>query len=231
MVYEQALALSLCLLVSLIVAFILVPLLCRMLLASSLGHGGSETRFFRWLQQKYHQYIEVVTLRKACFMALATLFILSGTWVSCRLPVEGLPAIKRNETLLKINWREPLTSEENLRRMLLLDAVVAPMAETRMADVGALQYMLSVEGQTANEAQMYYACASSKVRIALDKRIEAWINQTFPLASFQLEGPPNALNQIFPSSGPLFEVRIRGGESNGSPGLSTKFMLLWQIFR
>jgi multidrug efflux pump subunit AcrB len=215
LVYEQALALSLCLAVSLLVAFILVPLLCRILLASSLGQGASETRFFLWLQQKYHHYIKAITLRKTSFMVLAALFILSGVWVAYRIPVEGLPAIERKETLLEIDWREPLTVEENLRRVLVLDSVLAPVSDNRTAEVGALQYVLSVEGQMAREAQMYYTCASSKGRTALDKRAEAWIKGNFPLASFRFEAPPNALNQIFPSDGPFFEVRIRARERDG----------------
>ena len=218
LVYEQALALSLCLLVSLLVAFILVPLLCRLLLTSSLGQEASETRFFRWLQKKYHHYVEEVFLRKTSFLLLAALFVLSAAWISGRLPVQGLPDIERKETLLEIDWQEPLAVEENLRRMLALDTVLAPMSKIRTAEVGALQYVLSVEGQTAREAKMYYACATVNGRIALDKRAEVWIRRNFPHASFRSGAAPNALNQIFLSDGPFFEVRIRA-EASGRRGL------------
>lgn len=214
LVYEQALALSLCLAVSLLVAFILVPMLCRLLLKSSLGPETSETRFFRWLQRKYHHHVEGIFLRKTSFLLLAALFVLSAAWISVRLPVQGLPDIERKETLLAIDWREPLTVEENLRRMLALDTVLAPMSENRTAEVGPLQYVLSVEGQTPKEARMYYECATTKSRIALDERAEAWIRRNFPLASFRSEAAPNALNQIFSVNGPFFEVRIRAGASD-----------------
>ncbi len=215
LVFEQALALSLCLVVSLFVAFILVPLLCRTLLAPSLERGGSETLFFQWLLRKYHYGMESVALRRQKFLILAVLFAFSAIWVVPRIPVDGLPDMEKKETFVEVDWQEPITVEENLWRMQALDSVLAPFSNNRAVEVGPQQYALTAEGQTAQEAQIYYECGSDRERIALDTQVSAWIRRYFPLASARFGAVPNALNQVFTSNGPFFEVRIRARDRSG----------------
>ena len=216
LIFDQALALSLCLGVSLLVAFILLPLLCRMLLAPGLCRGQSETRFFLWLLSKYHLFYKRVASVKRSLLLLAGLFVLSAGWTFFRIPVEGMPEMDKTETLLELDWGEPITAAENLRRIQSLDTLLARMSDSREAEVGPLQYLLSAEGQTAQEAQVYYRCRSSVERLELDRQASFWVERHFPLARVKFEAAPNALNQIFSGDGPFFEARIRTrGDSGG----------------
>lgn len=209
LVFDQAIALSLALAVSLLVAFILVPLLYKAVLGAGFSSVRGETVLFRWLIRRYHLFISAVFARKGCFITLAILFVLSAAWAMRDIPVEGLPEMDRKDTLLGIDWREPISGAENLRRFRALDTLLERASAYREAELGPVQFAFTAEAQTARQAQIYYSCSSSAGRQALDVRVRSWLMQHYPRAGFHFEAGPNALNQVFASRQPLFEVRLR----------------------
>lgn len=219
LVFDQALALSLCLLVSLLVAFILVPLLCRTVLGTVLYNAPEHTLVFKWLLRGYHHIITVVFARKRVFITLAILFVISAAWVFRDIPVESLPVIDQKDTLLDIDWREPISVSEGLRRFRDLDTLIARFSEYREAEVGPVQFVFAAQAQTARQVQIYYSCRRSMDRRELDAAVRCWLMRYYPRAGFNFEEGPNALNQVFSSRQPFFEVRLRameagtGGES------------------
>ncbi|MEY4135594.1 MAG: hypothetical protein RL386_1944 [Bacteroidota bacterium] len=209
LVFDQAIALSLSLTVSLLVAFILVPLLCKMVLGAGFSSVPGDTVLFRWLLRWYHRFISAVFARKGYFIAPAILFVLSAAWALRHIPVAGLPKIDQKDTLLGIDWREPISAAENLRRFRALDTLIAGFSAYREAEVGPMQFAFASESQTARQVQIYYSCSRSAGRRVLDARVRSWLMQYYPRAGFHFEAGPNALNRVFASRQPFFEVRLR----------------------
>jgi multidrug efflux pump subunit AcrB len=220
LVFDQAVALSLSLGVSLLVAFILVPLLCRGVLGAGFSNTPKDTTCFKWLLGVYHLFISAVLARKGVFVVLAIVFVLSAAWAFRGIRVEGLPEMDQKDTLLGIDWREPISASENLRRFRALDTLITRYSAFREAEVGPVQFALTAQAQTSRQVQVYYTCSRSTDRRVLDAEVRSWIRQHYPRAGFRFEAGPNALNQVFSSQQPFFEVRLRALDA-GSEGWSS----------
>lgn len=209
LVFDQAIALTISLGVSLLVAFVLAPLLYRLFLPRDTQPLRDDTRFFRWVAHGYHQLVDWVFRYKGLVLFTAFALMALGGWLLVNAPVTALPAIERQETLLALDWNEPIDAAENLRRVRRLDQELATLATVREAEVGLRQFLLQPEDNTPARADFYYACRSQAERIRLDARLQTWLKRNYPRAIFELRPAPNAFTQLFTTTNPFFEVKVQ----------------------
>ncbi|AEE50702.1 efflux RND transporter permease subunit [Haliscomenobacter hydrossis] len=209
LVYDQAIALTISLGVSLVVAFILSPLLYKLFLGNKPQSIKEDTRFYLWILAGYHRMIQFIFQRKILFFSITCLFGLLAFWLFPKIPIANLPKVEKRETLVKIDWQTPLSVEENVQRVQKLDRVLASSAVSREAEVGIPQFLLASADQSIQQAQVYYACKNQSEKESLDQKAKAWLQKTYPGASFQFEDASNAFTQLFNASNPYFEIRLR----------------------
>jgi len=209
LVYDQAIALSISLGVSLLVAFVLAPLLYRLFLRSEPEQQREDTRFFRWVAKGYHRLIDFVFRFKVLFLVFTLGLMLLGGWMVSNAPIAALPKLERRETLLRLDWNEPIDAQENLRRMRELDRIIKPYSRVREAEVGLRQFLLQQEDNSVARTDFYYACNSQPEREKLDAKVSQWLKTHYPQSLFELRDAPNAFTQLFSSNAPYFEAKIK----------------------
>jgi multidrug efflux pump subunit AcrB len=219
LVYDQAIALSISLGVSLLVAFVLAPLLYRLFLRREPEKLREDTRFYVWVAKGYHWLIHFVFRHKVLVLGFTFLLMAAGFWMLIHSPVSALPAIERSETLLRLDWNEPIDAPENLRRIREIDAQLAQLSPIREAEVGLRQFLLQQEDNAVARSDVYYACKSQAERERLDAQISAWLKKQYPRCLFELQEAPNAFTQLFSSRAPYFEVKIKPANGTFNPAV------------
>lgn len=218
---DQAKALTISLGVSLLIAFCLAPLLYKSLLSRlSRGEIREDTVFYRWVEKGYHRMIHHILRYRPIYFLLTLLMMPAGFWIAKYLPVRALPETRQTESLIRIDWNEPIDAAENRRRHGLLTAHIRPFILSSEADIGITQYVLQDNPQTVQQGTLYYACGSEMDRLNADKAVSDWIRKNYPGAGLELEEAPNAFTQLFSSAAPYFEARF----TNVTPGQDSSIL-------
>jgi multidrug efflux pump subunit AcrB len=136
LVFDQAIALTISLGVSLLVAFVLAPTLYKMFLRTSPEKLKEDTVFYKWVAKGYHAMIRVILRRKLLYFLLTLLVMPVGIWLAFMMPVSALPDIEKKETLAVIDWNASVDAQENLRRMQQLQQLIQPSCTVTEAEIG-----------------------------------------------------------------------------------------------
>jgi multidrug efflux pump subunit AcrB len=209
LVYDQAIALTISLAVSLLVSFILAPLLYRLLLKTSPEKLRKDPLPYRVVAGLYHRMIRHILRYKLLYMAVTILLMPAGIWFAAKIPVSSLPEMKKTESLVKIDWNEPVDAAENLERIKSFDSTLRKICTITEAEVGIQQFLLKHEGNTVQQAEFYYSCKSEADKIKADTVAGRWLRAYYPAAAFTTDDAPNAFTQLFTSAEPFFEARFK----------------------
>jgi multidrug efflux pump subunit AcrB len=209
LVADQSIALTISLGVSLLVAFMLVPLLYTLFLRQSPGKRGEDTVFYRRVAEGYHRMIGYIMRHKRLFFIATLLMMPLGCWIAVCLPVSSLPSINKKDRLLLVDWNEPIDAQENLRRTKQLNAVLQPWCKITESETGIRQFLLQQRENTVTTAELYYSCRDHVFRVHADEEAGKWLQARYPDASWQLMDAPDAFTQLFLSETPYFEARFK----------------------
>ncbi len=201
--YDQALSVAIILGTSLMVAFILLPLLYRVFFQKSKKQVKEDSAFFRLILKLYKAFYAVIWRFKIISFALLLLLIPATYFVITSFEKSGLPDIEKTETLLTINWNEPIDAEANKQRVtqLINDLETQPISES---DIGISQFLLSVEGGRVENATIYLKFKSRTEKQSVETWIGNYFEQRHPNATLAIEDAPNAFDQIFKNDSRYF---------------------------
>jgi multidrug efflux pump subunit AcrB len=195
--FDQAVAVSIGLVVSLIVSITLLPTLYRLFYRSSKkGPNRKEKlpRYFHWYETglKFvlrHRFVSVTGFVLMLVMAAALWFL---------LPVSQFPEVSHDEVLLEIDWNEPVTLDENTARTtaLLSDIEEAPLYV--IEEAGRQQYLLNSSDETGiSENRLYIKAQSPETLELLTRELTSKLKTTFPGAGFRFTDTENLFNLAF----------------------------------
>lgn len=201
--YDQALSVAIILGTSLMVAFILLPLLYRVFFEKSKKQVKEDSAFFRLILKLYKSFYALIWRFKAVSFGLLLLLIPATYFIISNFEKSGLPDIEKTETLLTVNWNEPIDAEANKERVtqLISDLEVQPVTES---DIGINQFLLSVEDGRVENAQIYLKFESKTEKQAVENWIGDYFQQRHPNATLAIEDAPNAFDQIFKNESRFF---------------------------
>lgn len=205
--YDQAVAVAAILSVSLLVAFVLLPLLYWLIFR--VGKRDSlkgEPKAFLWVLGVYQRGFHWIFARKK--PALIGFFILIplGLSISLLLKTEGLPEIEKPDATLEIDWNEPISAGQNRDRMLGLIRDIKNYSQAE-ADIGVRQFLLFDGDNSIQRSSLYLLFPSEKEKVVQLEILRKRLETDFPLATFILGDAPNAFDQLFSSNMPYYEVR------------------------
>lgn len=195
--FDQAVAVSIGLVVSLIVSITLLPTLYRLFYQSSKnGPNRKEKlpRYFHWYETglKFvlrHRFVSVTGF-------VLMLVIAGGLWFL--LPVTQFPEVSHDEILLEIDWNEPVTLDENTARTtaLLSDIEEAPLYV--IEEAGRQQYLLNSSDEAGiSENRLYLKAQSPEALEELTRKLTAKLKTKFPNAGFLFTDTENLFNLAF----------------------------------
>ncbi|MBL0111147.1 MAG: efflux RND transporter permease subunit [Saprospiraceae bacterium] len=197
LVKDQAKALTISLGVSLIVAFVLAPMLYKILLTwLSKGQIKDDTIFYKWVERGYHRMIDHILRHKPIYFMITLIMMPLGFWIATKLPVRTLPKIEKTESLLRLDWNESIDAAENYSRCQALLAQIKPYLVQYEADIGIKQFILQDAPQAIQEAEVYYACRSEAGKDSADRKVTSWLAQQYPATNWQILDAPNALRNF-----------------------------------
>ena len=129
------------------------------------------------------------------------------------MPQQRMPDIDSNETLVRIDWNENISLDENRRRTFSLSDSTAIIAS---AYIGPQDYLLNSDiDLSSTEAELYFMTESSSGIEPLRKRIADKINSQYPYATVSFSKTENIFEKIFSNDEAEIEARIhfRAGNS------------------
>lgn len=206
--FDQAVAVTAILSVSLAVAFILLPMLYFLMFSrSKKAYDDGEGVFFSKVLRVYEFGYRKISGSRKTAMLVFLLLIPLGLAVSLMLKTTGLPEIEKLDATLDVDWSEPISASENRDRVVTLLKSLEGTYSQAEADVGVKQFLLFDGENSIQQSLLYFLFPSVEEKEAAIKELEANLKKNYPEASFTLGDAPNAFDQLFSSDMPFYEVR------------------------
>lgn len=212
--FDQAVAVTAILSVSLAVAFILLPMLYFLLFSrSKKAYDDQEGRIFSKVLELYEIGYRSVTGNRGLSFLLFIILIPLGLGLSFLLKSEGLPEIEKLDATLEVDWSEPISAGENRDRVVSLLKTMQGSYSQAEADVGVRQFLLFDGENSIQQALLYFLFPTVEEKESALMEIETFLKDNYPDASFTLGDAPNAFDQLFSSTMPYYEVRWKDLEA------------------
>ncbi|MDR7129383.1 multidrug efflux pump subunit AcrB [Algoriphagus sp. 4150] len=206
--FDQAVAVTAILSVSLAVAFILLPMLYFLMFSrSKKAYDDGEGVFFSKVLGLYEfGYRKVIRSRKVSMLVFLLLIPLMLA-VSLMLKTTGLPEIEKLDATLDVDWSEPISAAENRDRVVMLLKSMEGSYSQVEADVGVKQFLLFDGENSIQQSLLYFLFPTVAEKESAIKELAATLKKNYPEAAFNLGDAPNAFDQLFNSTMPFYEVR------------------------
>ena len=205
--YDQAIAVTAILSVSLMVAFILLPLLYWMIYrVGKRQELKGEPKAFLWVLGIYEKGFDWIFARKKIAMVFFLLLIPLGLGLSFLLKNEGLPPIEKPDATLEIDWNEPISAAQNRDRMLMLIRDLEGYTQAE-AEIGVRQFLLFDGDNSIQKSLLYLLFPTQTKKEEQIARLRERLEKDYPQASYVLGDAPNAFDQLFSSNQAYYEVR------------------------
>jgi multidrug efflux pump subunit AcrB len=221
--YDQALSVTIILGTSLIVSFVLLPLLYRKFFENVEKPIKEDSLIFRGILKLYKAIFKIVWRFRTFSLIVLLALIPLAYFLIINVEKTGLPDIEKTETLVSIQWNEPLDAEENKKRVTdILENISSDI--TSESDIGLKQFLLTEQNNSVETAEVYLKSESPADKIVSEAKLIAFLESTYTNASFQVEDAPNAFDQIFNSNQKFFIAKwkkLAGGERLNEDMLAT----------
>lgn len=233
--YDQAMAVSIGLFISLLVSITLLPTLYRLFHLKDRKRAGRITRFLEKVNQYdygalYEKGFRFVMRKQKLSWGISLLFLVLSIGLFSLLPKKQMPTITTTETLLKIDWNEPINVEENKQRILEVLAPLKGQLENQTALVGTQQFILDKNADTKTaEATIYLHTVSEKDLNTIKLSLTETLTQKFPEAVHTYSNVDNIFSLIFSSKEAPLVARLRHVENLGSAQNNQLKSLWYQI--
>jgi multidrug efflux pump subunit AcrB len=217
--FDQAMAVSIGLLVSLAIAITLIPTLyyaiyrkkpvsARGLLArlNPIDYERLYTRGFHFVMRRQWVVWGV-------FLLLAALLPL----MLAVMEKERMPQMQRQATQVWIDWNENIHLEENLKRIDELLLQIGDLVEQSAVQAGRQQFLLeSLHNNSRQQCLVYLLAASEKDLEAIEDLTRAFMSRRYPRAILQFREEGNLFDQVFGDRQAPLELRLKPLQNFGS---------------
>lgn len=204
--YDQAVSVAIILGTSLMVAFVLLPLLYRIFFQHVKKEIKEDSIIFKAILKIYKVIYKILWRFKAISFILLLLLIPTAYWMVNSMEKSGLPEIEKTETLLQVVWNEPIDAAASKDRIGSLLSELQVEAETG-SDIGLKQFILSVDEGSIENAEVYFNFNSKEDKTNTEQWLLAYFEARHPNATISLQDAPNAFDQIFSKEGSYFTAK------------------------
>lgn len=220
--YDQAMAISIGLFVSLFVSITLLPVLYRLFHIKDDNKVGKISQFLAKTNTLnypalYEKGFRWVMRKQRLSWGLSLVLLLASIILFGVLQKTQMPHFTSTETLLKIDWNESINVEENKRRVLEL---IKPINESLMnhtALVGTQQFLLDKEAEAkTSETTIYLQYNTEKELKDIKFQLSEAIKSKYSETEYQYKSVDNIFNLIFSTKEAPLVARLRNVENLGS---------------
>lgn len=216
--YDEAMAVTITLFAALFVSVLVIPVFYYQLyknndrfvpnrFISKISVGDMTVGYERLMKWFFRH-------RGVMWGIFGTSLLLIGILFLC-IGKERLPQMSHNDTLLKIEWNQRVTAEENNRRCSELTANFADLIEQSTIMAGVQQFAMSHTGDIGpTEAVIYMKTRSTHDVETLEAGISEYMQKNWPHAVFSCKASGNIFDMIFADKEATLTAHIR--KSDGS---------------
>jgi multidrug efflux pump subunit AcrB len=198
--FDQAVAVSIGLGISLIVSITLLPTLYRLFYGKTKNEEVKKVsypRYYNW----YESGLKFVLRRQFLTILIVILLVVGAAGLWQTLKTSRFPEVSHDETVLKIDWNEPLTLSENNQRVHQILAGIEIQPEYCIEEAGKQQYLLnSGEEAGTSENTLFIKMTSPGELVKLISQLSNHLQNHFPDADFSFSESENLFNLAFGKS-------------------------------
>ncbi len=220
--YDQAMAISIGLFVSLLVSITLLPVLYRLFhlkdnsriswisnflaKTNTLDYAAIYEKGFKWVMKK-----------QRVSWGISVLLLIIAIGLFSVLPKSQMPALTSTETLLKIDWNEQINVEENKRRVLELLKPIQENLINQTALVGTQQFLLDKDSEAkTSETTIYIQTKSEKNLSNVKSKLNDFLANKYAGIIYKYKEVDNIFSLIFSNNETPLVARLRHVENLGS---------------
>ncbi len=215
--YDQAISITLSLLVSYFTAILFTPVLYKIFFSFSNAKTAEpvKKKELKGLFSFYDKGFEWAFAHRkfTCFAALCC--IPASIILYIFIQKEKMPSLTHDEIVLSIDWNENIHVKENKRRTHKVLQHFEPQTVEHTALIGRQQFLIgNKRNLDISESKIYMKAPGPRSLATLEKEINHYFESNYPKAIITLNPPETVFEEIFPTSDP--EIQIALFPHNGS---------------
>ena len=199
--YDQAMAVSIGLFVSLIVSITIVPVIFNIIFIRT--KDGRFGRFVKRISlknpEKYYAlvYDYLFKHRKRFLLSCIMLLVIGGI-IAATIKVERMPQLEVTEMIVKTDWNSSIHVNESRKRVEEIISNYGSLAEEMDTHIGEKMFLLNRDkNQNTNETEIYVRAKDNKSLLGLVEKIRSHIVEKYPEAKVDFQKVDNIFEQMF----------------------------------
>lgn len=220
--YDQAMAISIGLFISFFVSITLLPVLYRLFHLRKTRTSNRINRFLTKINTVnyavvYEKGFRWVMRKPKLSWGISLLLLVATITLFTVLPKSQMPQFSSTETILKIDWNEPINVDENKRRVLDLLKPVTKKLMNQTALVGTQQFLLDKNANAkTSETTIYIQTKSQADLFKIMDDLNDDLVLAYPNANYNYQDVDNIFSLIFSDKETPLVARLRHVENLGS---------------
>ncbi len=220
--FDQAVAVSIGLGVSLIVSITLLPTLYRIFYRRNedVAKKTIYPFYFNW----YEKGLKFIFRNQLGTLLLVAGMIAAAVVLYRVMVISRFPEVSQDEAVLQIDWNEPVTLQENNNRVEEILSALSEAPEYVIEEAGKQQYLLnSTEESGTSENHLYLKTASPARLSKLKNEVAVYMDKNYPDGDFTFAETDNLFNLAFGKTGEPLIAQFsskRPGSEDYLPGLT-----------
>lgn len=212
--YDQAIAVTIALFASLLVAVTVIPVYFRLFYKRLMNQNSKEPELFL---SSYSSTLGF-TLRHAYWVLGGfAVCLICAIFLSGSLKKEQLPDVPHEDTMMSVDWNLGISEQENDRRLRDLLAHADSTLRTSTTMVGAQTFLLAHTPEiTASEAMAYLRFDTEENRLNAQQSIENYLRQQYPRATVTFTPVGSLLDMVFGNESSRLSIHLQNA-NGGRP--------------
>lgn len=210
--YDQAIAITIGLFVSLVVAITLLPTMYRLLYLS--GREGPLGRLikrisFRHIEDRYEGGMRYFFRVRHAMLAGFFLILGSAALLFMSIEKEKFPKVRHDEIVLSVDWNENIDINENRNRIQSILSGSSENIRQVNAFIGEQQFLFN-RGyeQSYTEARVYVRTTGFGITAGVEKKLLEDLLKSYPAAVASVTAQENIFEKLFSASDAPLVVEI-----------------------
>lgn len=206
--YDQAMAVTISLFASLIIAVLIIPVYFKLLKPAVAPPKAKPAKGRRRINP-YSATLSFVLRHSAITLCALAAIVAAAALLYPRMEKERLPKVAQTDMLVGIDWNAGITAQENDRRVAqMLDALTG--VETSTAMVGSQGFVLShTKDINTSEAILYINSGDTEKVGDIRRQISEFVAARYPKALVEFSASGNLYDLIFSTGEPNLEIRLQ----------------------
>lgn len=217
--YDQAMAITIGLLVSLAVSSTILPVYYRLVYRKNAVNEPNrfleKINLFQ-IEKLYQAGFRLVMKRQLLSWTVVALCLLGAAILFVDLHKSKLPPITRDEILLLVDWNEPIHLDENKRRSQELIAQTSHLLSDHTSLIGRQQFIMDHSSTaSASEVVIYLKASDPENLEPVITKAGEFLESHYPQSLFQFREAGNIFNMIFSDTEEPLVARLRAADDYG----------------